>query len=375
MIKSIKIRLKPTKEQEIIMNKSVGAKRFVFNWGLAKWEEMYKEGLKPNGKKIKKIFNNTIKKEEEYKWLKDVSSQGISETFNDLQKAFDNFLNGKAKYPRFKTKKKSKRTFYVRYDRMNIKKDTINIEKIGRVKFTTNYNIPILKAYVNPRCHYDGRYWYLTFGYEQNENQVELEKDLSIGIDLGITNLAVVSNIDSPIKNINKSSKVRELKKKLERLQRQSSRKYEMNKEANTFVKTQNIIKLENEIRLIHRKLANIRNDHIHQATNSIVKLNPYRIVMEDLNISGMMKNKYLSKAIAEQKLYEFSRQVEYKCEFKGIEFIKADRFFPSSKMCSSCGNIKESLKLSDRIYVCECGLKIDRDKNASINLSNYKLA
>ena len=167
MIKAIKIRLKPTKEQEILMNKSVGVARFVFNWGLSKWEEMYKEGLKPNGKKIKKIFNNTIKKEEQYKWLTEVSSQLISETFNDLQKSFDNFFDGKAKYPRFKTKKRSKNSFYVRYDRMNIKDDTVNIEKIGRVEFTTNYNIPILKAYVNPRCHFDGKYWYLTFGFEQ----------------------------------------------------------------------------------------------------------------------------------------------------------------------------------------------------------------
>lgn len=353
----------------------VGATRFVYNWGLAKWEEMYKEGLKPNGKKIKKIFNNTIKKEDEYKWLNEVSSALISQAFNDLQKSFDNFFNGKANYPRFKTKKRSKQSFYVRYDRMNIKKDTVNIEKIGRVKFTTNYDIPILKTYINPRCHYDGKYWYLTLGFETDENQVELNKDLSIGVDLGITNLAVVSNIDSPIKNINKSSKVKKLKKKLKRLQRKCSRKYEMNKDGTKFIKTQNIIKLEKEIKLIHRKLSNIRNNHIHQATNSIVKLKPYRIVMEDLNISGMMKNKHLSESIQEQKLYEFLRQIEYKSEFNGIEFIKVDRFFPSSKMCSKCGNIKKDLKLSDRIYVCECGLTIDRDKNASINLSNYKLA
>jgi putative transposase len=375
LIKSLKIRLKPTEEQEILMKGFVGATRFVYNWGLAKWEEMYKEGLKPNGKKIKKIFNNTIKKEDEYKWLNEVSSALISQAFNDLQKSFDNFFNGKANYPRFKTKKRSKQSFYVRYDRMNIKKDTVNIEKIGRVKFTTNYDIPILKTYINPRCHYDGKYWYLTLGFETDENQVELNKDLSIGVDLGITNLAVVSNIDSPIKNINKSSKVKKLKKKLKRLQRKCSRKYEMNKDGTKFIKTQNIIKLEKEIKLIHRKLSNIRNNHIHQATNSIVKLKPYRIVMEDLNISGMMKNKHLSESIQEQKLYEFLRQIEYKSEFNGIEFIKVDRFFPSSKMCSKCGNIKKDLKLSDRIYVCECGLTIDRDKNASINLSNYKLA
>lgn len=375
MIKSITIRLKPTKEQEILMNRSVGVARFSYNWGLAKWQEVYKEGHKPNGKKIKKIFNNTIKKQEEYKWLYEVSGQATTQAFSDLQLAFNQFFQGKAKYPRFKTKRRSRQSFYVRYDRMNIKDNTVNIEKVGRVEFTTNYHIPILDKYINPRCSYDGKYWYLSFGYEHNENQVELNKELSIGIDLGITNLAVISNMDTPIKNINKSSKVKNLEKKLKRLQRKCSRKYEMNKNGNQFIKTKNIMKLEREIKLIYRKLSNIRTNHIHQATSSIVKLKPYRIVMEDLNISGMMKNKHLSKAIQNQNLYEFIRQIKYKCEFNSIEFVKADRFFPSSKMCSSCGNIKKDLKLSDRIYKCDCGLIIDRDKNASINISNYELA
>ena len=375
MIRSIKIRLLPTEEQEIRMNKSVGTARFAYNWGLAKWEEMYKEGLNPSGMKIKKIFNNGIKKEEEYKWLYDVSAKVTSQAFIDLQNSFDRFFSKKSKYPRFKSKRRSRESFYVRYDAMNIKNNTVNIEKVGRVKFTTNYDIPILDKYINPRCGFDGKYWYLTFAYEHDENQVELNKDLSIGIDLGITSLAVVSAIDSPIKNINKSSEVKKLDKKLKRLQRKCSRKYEMNKDGKQFIKTKNIIKLEKEIKLIHRKLTNIRNNHIHQATNSIIKLKPYRVLMEDLNISGMMKNKHLSKGIGQQKLHEFSRQMKYKCEFNRIEFIKADRFFPSSKMCSSCGSIKKDLKLSDRIYKCECGLVIDRDKNASINLSNYKLA
>ncbi|WP_228370480.1 RNA-guided endonuclease InsQ/TnpB family protein [Gottschalkia acidurici] len=171
-----------------------------------------------------------------------------------------------------------------------------------------------------------------------------------------------------------KLKKVRKLKKKLKRLQRQVSRKYEMNKLETKFIKTSNIIKLEKKIKLIHRKLSNIRQNHIHQATNKIIKLRPIRIVMEDLNISGMMKNKHLSKAIAEQKFYEFIRQMKYKCEFNGIGFVQADRFFPSSKKCSKCGEIKKDLKLSDRVYKCICGLEIDRDKNASINLGEYKL-
>ncbi|TJX12625.1 transposase, partial [Tissierella creatinini] len=340
----------------------------------SKWQEMYKVGLNPSGIKIKKIFNNTTKKDIQYHWLNEVSSHAISQAFHDLQDAFDRFFIGKSKYPRFKAKKSSRHSFYVRYDRMNIRDDTVNMERIGKVGFTTNYKLPIQKSYINPRCHFDGKYWYLTFGFEQGENQVELNEDLSIGIDLGIKNLAVISSIDSPIKNINKSSTVKKLEKKLKRLQRKCSRKYEMNKKDKQFIKTKNIIKLEQEIKLIHRRLTNIRTNHIHQATNMIVKQKPYRIVMEDLNISGMMKNKHLSKSMQDQKLKEFARQIKYKSEFNGIEFVTADRFFPSSKMCSSCGNIKADLKLSDRIYKCSCGLEIDRDKNASINLSRYKL-
>ena len=183
-----------------------------------------------------------------------------------------------------------------------------------------------------------------------------------------------INVLDKPIKNINKSKKVRKLKKRLKRLQRQVSRKYETNKQGNKFVKTNNIIKLEKRIKLLHRKLSNIRNNHIHQATNKIIKLSPYRVVMEDLNIKGMMKNKHLSKAIQEQEFYEFIRQMKYKCEFNGIQFVQADRYFPSSKLCSCCGSIKKDLKLKDRVYKCNCGLEIDRDKNASINLSNYGL-
>lgn len=375
MIKSIKIRLKPTREQEILMFKSTGVARFAYNWGLAKWEEMYKQEMKPSKARIKKEFNNTIKKKEEYKWLYEVSGQITAQAFDDLKTAYKNFFNGKAKRPRFKSKKKSKKSFYVRYDAIKFKDGRVNMEKIGKVKYTTNYDIPNLPKYVNPRCHFDGKYWYLTLGFEHGENQVQLNKDLSIGIDLGIKDLAIVNCLDKPFKNINKSSRVRKLKKRLKRLQRKVSRKYGMNKSGNKFVKTNNIVKLERQIKLIHRKLANIRNNHIHQATANIIKLRPYRVVMEDLNISGMMKNKHLSEKIQEQKLYEFIRQMKYKCEFNGIEFVQVDRFYPSSKTCCCCGNIKKNLELKDRKYKCDkCGMVMDRDKNASINLGNYEL-
>ena len=192
--------------------------------------------------------------------------------------------------------------------------------------------------------------------------------------------LAICSN-GMTFKNINKTKEVKRLKKVLKRKQRKVSRKYEINKIKKggenrcQFKKTNNIIKLEKEIRLLHRRLTNIRSNHIHQATNKIVKIKPSRVVMETLNIKGMMKNRHLSKAIAEQCLYEFKRQIQYKCKKYGIEFVEADKWFPSSKTCSCCGAIKKDLKLKDRVYQCSCGLKIDRDLNASINLSRYKLA
>ena len=205
---------------------------------------------------------------------------------------------------------------------------------------------------------------------------LELNKNLSIGIDLGIKELATVSNFEKPFKNINKSQKVRKLKKRLKRYQKQVSKKYQINKQGNKFVKTNNILKLELKIRLIHEKIKNIRLNHNHQVTNLIVKTKPSRIVMEDLNVHGMMKNKHLSKAIQEQGFYQFITFIKYKCENYKIDFVQADRFYPSSKMCSCCGNIKKDLKLSDRIYHCNnCGMTLDRDYNASINLANYKLA
>lgn len=357
------------------MLKSVGVSRFTYNWGLNRWNELLQLNEKPSKFNIKNEFNNTIKKQEEYKWIKEVSAQTTAEVFDDLNKAFNNFLNKRAKYPRFKSKKKSRQSFYVRYDAIKFEDGKVNLEKIGKVKYKTNYKIPTLDKYVNPRCSFDGKYWYLSLGFDYDENQVMLNKDLSVGIDLGIKDLAIVSHIDKPIKNINKTAKVKKLKKRLKRLQRQVSRKYEANKCGNKFVKTNNIIKLEKQIKLLHRKLSNIRSNHIHQATNKIIKLYPYRAVMEDLAISNMMKNKHLSKSIQEQCFYEFIRQMKYKCEFNKIEFVQVPRNFPSSKQCSCCDEIKKDLKLKDRVYICDkCNLIIDRDKNASINLSNYNI-
>ena len=236
---------------------------------------------------------------------------------------------------------------------------------------------------------FDGKHWYLSVGYEVKQEEVELT-DESLGIDLGVKELAVVSNQDASktkfYKNINKSAKVRKLEKKLRRAQRKASRKLEANTKSHDknrrpiwkrpLRECRNIQRQNKEIHLLHKKLTDIRNNHLHQATAEIVKTKPSQIVMEDLNVKGMMKNKHLAEAIAKQKFYEFKRQIQYKAEMYGIKVVEVDRFYASSKTCSNCGHIKKDLKLSDRTYICPvCGAKLDRDLNAAINLANYKTA
>ena len=271
-----------------------------------------------------------------------------------------------------KVKKRSKKSFYNDNGKLKVKEgNLVNIEKVGWIK--ANEQLPIGVKYSNPRISYDNKYWYLSVGIEQEEVKEELT-NVSLGIDLGLKNLAICSD-GTVYKNINKTYEVKKIEKRLKRLQRKVSKKYEKNKKGKEYVKTKNIIKLEKQIQQVYRRLSNIRKNHLHQTTTSIVKTKPYRIVIEDLAVSNMMKNKHLSDAIIKQGFYEFRRQLEYKCKFRGIELIVADRFYPSSKTCSQCGKIKKDLKLSDRIYRCSCGLSIDRDLNASINLSKYELA
>ena len=367
MIKSIKVRLYPTKEQEQKLWQSVGTARFVYNWTLARQEENYK-----NGGKF--ISDNDLRKEitqlkkSELSWLNEVSNNVAKQAVKDACNAYKRFFKGMSDKPKFKSRKKSKKSFYNDTDKLKVKHKEVLIEKVGWVK--TNEQIPIGVKYTNPRVSYDNKYWYISVGVEQEEIQEELT-DVSLGIDLGIKDLAVCSDT-KVYKNINKSHYVRKIEKRLRRLQKKVSRKYEMNKKGKEFVKTKNIIKLEKKIQLTHRKLANIRNNYLHQTTTCVVKTKPRRIVIEDLNVKGMMKNKHLSDAVRKQGFYEFRRQLEYKCKFRGIALVIADRFYPSSRKCSCCGEIKTDLKLSDRIYKCSCGLVMDRDLNASINLANY---
>lgn len=375
MIKGLNIRLYPTKDQEILMRKHIGCMRFVWNWALAKQMQSYDETEKNLsvthlGKELTKL-----KKTEGYEWLYEVSNATLKESIRDLNKAYQKFFKGQGGKPKFKSKKKSEPRFYSRYDKVYFKDNVVNLEKIGKVKCRADYDIDLTKVtkFSNPRVKWNGRVWVLTVGVETKESKPTLN-DFSLGIDLGIKELAI-TNVDKlDVKNINKTQKVKKLEKKLKRLQRQCSRKYEMNKEGRRYQKTKNIAKVEKKIKKLHRRLQNIRLNHIHQATSKMVKIKPSRVVMEDLKVSNMMKNKHLAKQVANQEFYTFMNQMKYKCKKYGIEFIQVPTFYPSSKTCSNCGTIKKDLKLSDRVYKCECGFTIDRDKNASYNLANYGL-
>ena len=230
--------------------------------------------------------------------------------------------------------------------------------------------IPTNGKYTNPRIKFDGINWWITVGIEAEEITVHPSNE-GMGIDLGIKDLAVCSD-KNKYNNINRTQKVKKLEKRKRRLQRSISRRYEQNKKGESYCKTGNIVKREKELLKLNHRLTNIRQNHLHQTTSKIIKREPSFICMEDLNVKGMMKNRHLSKAVQQQSFGEFRRQMEYKAMWNNIPVIIADRFFPSSKLCSCCGKIKKDLKLSDRVYKCECGNVIDRDDQASLNLKRY---
>lgn len=375
MILAKKVRIIPNLEQEQKLWQSAGAARFIYNWTLARQEENYKNSGKfINDGNLRKEL--TILKKSELNWLSGVSNNVAKQAVKDACNAYKKFFKELADKPRFKNRRKIKPSFYNDTDKLKVKEKLVLIEKVGWVE--TAEQLPMDIKYTNPRISFDGKFWYISVGIEKEE-PISENTDISIGVDLGLKDLAIVSNINKPFKNINKTKEVKRLKKKLKRKHKQVSRKYEdrkiqIGKEGENrykFTKTNNIKKLEREIKLIQRRLSNIRLNHIHQTTTAIVKTKPCRIVVEDLNVKGMLRNKHLSKAVGEQCFHKFIRILEYKSKFNGIEFVKADRFYPSSKTCSCCGAIKKDLKLKDRVFICpSCNSRIDRDKNASINLS-----
>lgn len=319
-----------------------------------------------------------LKQEQERIWLKEVANTSLQIVCTDLSKSYDTFFKKQSGSPKFKSRKHSKLNFPTRYDTLWFNENQVNIEKVGKVAYKTDREIPLGRGnkFTNPRVSYQNDKWLLTFGIEC-ENQTPKLTDKPMGIDLGIKETMTVAYGDECIvfHNINKNRKVRLMKKQMKHLQRSISRKYEANRQGNKYIKTRNIERAEGKLRKMYARLANIRNNYIHQCTHKLVSLLPCRVVMEDLNVQGMMKNRHLSKAIQEQCFYEIIRQMKYKCEWNGIPFYQVDRFYPSSKTCSCCGCIKSDLKLSDRTYICsECGTVIDRDLNAAINLQRYEV-
>lgn len=374
MLKGFKIRIYPTKEQEDLIYKHINQCRFIWNFMLDVCNKRHQNNESYLGSYGLIKLIKPLKQKEEYKWLYETSGTSQQIVCQDLDKTFQKLFNHTGGYPKFKSKKTSGLSYPV-CTYMYFQEKCVHIQKLGKVKYKTDLQIPFGKNnnFKNPRISNKLGKWFLTFSIEC-ENQALSLTESSVGIDLGIKKLAVCAYNDKPLvfQNINKSKKVKDLQKRIVSLQRSISRKYQQNKQGNKFVKTNNIIREEEKLKKLYTKISNINDNYIHQTTSKIIKLLPKRVIMENLNVQGMIKNRHLAKAIQEQNFYKFITYMKYKCEWNEIKFIQVPRFYPSSKICSSCGTINTNLKLSDRVYKCECGLKIDRDFNAALNLSRY---
>lgn len=371
----------PNNKQKTKLFQYANTARFAYNWALGREQENYKNGGKfISDGDLRKEFTQ-LKKTDAYVWLNNVSNNVTKQAIKDACEAYRDFFKGYTKFPRFKSKKYSIPKFYqdnvkIQFTDTHVKVEGFatskkkNKQKLNWIRLAEHGRIPTDCKYYNPRFKYDGLNWWITVGIDY-EDSTTLSSNEGIGIDLGVKDLAICSD-EHKYQNINKTQKIKKLEKRKRRLQRSISRKYEKNKKGVSYCKTSNIIKREKELLKLNHRLTNIRQNYLHQTTTEIVKTKPSYIALEDLNVKGMMKNRHLSKAVQQQCFGEFRRQIEYKSAWNNIPVIIADRFFPSSKLCSCCGNIKKDLKLSDRIYKCECGNVIDRDYQAALNLKRY---
>lgn len=382
MIRTIKVMLCPNNKQSTKMFQTAGAARFAYNWALAYEDENHKSGGKfINDSELRRIFT-ALKRTDEYSWLYQYSNNATKQAIKDACEAFKKFFNKQSRHPRFKSKRRSTPSFYVDTLKVKFTETHVKIEGIAKsrkknhqkanwIRLAEHGRIPTNVKYYNPRIKFDGLHWWITVGIECPDSEETPNSD-GIGIDLGIKDLAICSD-GSTYKNINKSKKVKRLERKMRRLQRRVSRKYLINKKGARYCKTCNITKCEREILIVSRKIKSIRHNYILQTISEIVSRKPKFIVLEDLNVNGMMKNRHLSKAVQSQCFREFRSIMEYKCQWSNIQLIIADRFFPSSKTCSCCGEIKSDLTLRDRTFICNsCGFTIDRDLQAAINLQRY---
>lgn len=379
--RAYKIEINPTDKQKAKIHQTIGVSRFIYNFYIAHNKEVYeKEGKFVSGMDFSKWLNNEyIPNNQDMKWIKDVSSKATKQAIMNADKAFRDFFKGSKGFPKFKKKKNQDvKAYFPKNNKTDwtLERHRVKIPTIGWIRLKEFGYIPTNSIVKSGTVSQKANRYYVSILVEENDTKVSKPTNEGIGIDLGLKDFAICSN-GNVFKNIDKTSKVKKVEKKLKREQRKLSRKYESlkirNKKEKGVATRQNIQKQVVKIQKLHQRLVNIRTDYINKTISSIIKQKPSYITIEDLNIKGMMKNKHLSKAVASQKFFEFRTKLTTKCKQNNIELRVVDRFYPSSKTCSNCGEIKKDLKLSDRVYKCSCGLTIDRDLNASINLKNAK--
>ena len=369
-MRTFKAKLKLNNKQRTRLFKNASVSRFVYNLTLEMQETNYKNGGKfLSDCDIRKVV--TVRKKDDLAWLYEYDCNIVKQAVKDACKAYKKFFNKQAKKPKFKSAKLAKPSFCTDGWKLKVENGCIKIPFCTKIKLYEKNYIPEGLNYYNPRITFDGIDWWISVGLPAETEQYELTDEI-IGIDLGLKELATCSN-GMVFRNVAKSKEYRKINKSVKQKQRQVSRKYELNRQGNKFVKTSNIKKLEKKIQKKRIKLSNIKKDYFHKSSTALVRVKPKAIVLEDLNVAGMRKNKYLAHSLQEASISTFKQMLISKAESHGIGVILADRFYPSSQICSHCGNRKVDLKLSERIYKCPvCGLKIDRDLNASINLKHY---
>ena len=384
MLKSFKTEINPTEEQKARIRKTIGTCRYVYNFYLGHNKALHDNGEKfMTGKDFSLWLNNKyIPDNPDKTWIREVYSKAVKKSIEDGCAAFTRFFKHQSDFPKFKKKGKSDvKMYFVRNNPKDCQceRHRLKIPTLGWVRIKEKGYIPTTKdgymirsGTVSVKA---GRF-YVSVLVEIPDVNINNNLNEGIGIDLGLKDFAIISS-GKTYRNINKSAGLKKFEKKLIREQRSLSRKYENLKKGESTQRA-NIQKQKLKVQKLHHKMDNIRTDYINKTIAEIVKTKPSYITIEDLNVKGMMKNRCLSKAIASQKFYEFRKRLKAKCDEKGIELRVADRFYPSSKTCHHCGSIRKNLKLSDRIYRCECGYVADRDLNAALNLKDaktYKIA
>lgn len=386
MKKAYKIEIKPTAEQIIKIHETIGVCRFIYNFYIAHNKEVYeKEKRFVSGMDFSKWLNNEyIPTNKDKVWIKEVSSKATKQSIMNGEKAFKKFFKGESGFPRFKKKKNQNvKAYFPKNNKTDwtIERHRVKVPTLGWIRLKEFGYIPVGSVVKSGTISQKADRYYVSILVEENTQIANKAYSEGIGLDLGLKDFAICSN-GLTKKNINKTNAVRKTEKNLKRQQRKLSRKYESlklrNKKEKGEATRQNIQMQIVKVQKLYQRLTNIRTNYINKTVNELVKQKPSFITIEDLNVKGMMKNKNLAKAIAQQKFYEFTTKLISKANQNNIEIRIVDRFFPSSKLCSCCGEVKKDLKLKDRVYKCNCGLSIDRDLNASINLKNakkYKIA